>query len=415
MHIGKLLIVLLCMALFSTGTVSAQDSDRLRAMLEAAQELPLEAVDLPVHLPEGQELGMVSWVARDPKTGLMWLLQRGDKADPVIAVDKDGRVVHSFGRGLYGIPHAIRLDPQGNIWTVDAATSTILQFSPEGKKLLQIDAGGPVQSPPSAFRGTTDIAFGPKGRIFISDGYANARILEYTATGKKVREWGTAGAGPGEFHLPHSIAVDENTIYVADRENGRIERFSLDGKFLSEIPGLGRTYSLKLGADGALWAGMQPLNEPTGSPGWLVKFDRKTGGILGYVRVTAKAGLHSVEDDGEGHPITGIGNKVVCFRNQAQAASSSPVVPAELKELTAEIDQISKDGDAIDESLNRMKEQQSEAGLNLRADVTARQESLEQNRFWVYEAVKRHDAAAARKFMDRAWQDIKFLHEFLGR
>jgi hypothetical protein len=84
----------------------------------------------------------------------------------------------------------------------------------------------------TAFCGTTDVAFGAKGRFFISDGYANARILEYTADGKKVREWGSAGAGPGQFHLPHSIVVDENDmLYVADRENGRIEKFDLDGKF----------------------------------------------------------------------------------------------------------------------------------------------------------------------------------------
>ena len=90
-----------------------------------------------------------------------------------------------------------------------------------------------------AFLGTTDIAFASKGRIFISDGDANARILEYTADGKKVREWGSAGTGPGQFHLPHSIVADENNIvYVADRENGRIEKFDLDGKFLGEIPNL---------------------------------------------------------------------------------------------------------------------------------------------------------------------------------
>ena len=155
----------------------------------------------------------------------------------------------------------------------------------------------------------------PKGRIFISDGYANARILEYAADGKKVREWGSAGTGPGQFHLPHSIVADENNIlYVADRENGRIEKFDLDGKFLGEIPNLGRTYSLKLGANGMLWAGMQPLNQPPGSPGWVVKLDRKSGKILGYTPVTENAGLHSVEDAGEGQPMTDVGNKVVWFK-----------------------------------------------------------------------------------------------------
>jgi sugar lactone lactonase YvrE len=265
---------------------------------------------------------MVSWLARDAKTGVTWLIQRGDKAEPVIAVDKEGRVLRSFGKGLYKIPHAIRLDPEGNVWTVDAGSSTVIKFSPKGKKLLEIDVGGQpaaALSPFSgAFLGTTDIAFAPNGRIFISDGYANARILEYTANGRKVREWGSAGNGPGQFHLPHSIAIDENNIlYVADRENGRIEKFDLDGKFLGEIPKLGRTYSLKLGANGTLWAGMQPLDEPPGSPGWIVKLDRKTGKILGYVPVSEKAGLHSVEEAGEDQPMTDIGNRVVAFERHS--------------------------------------------------------------------------------------------------
>jgi len=286
-------------------------------MIEAAPKLPLDQTDLAIHLPKGQKLGMVSWIARDPKTGVTWFIQRGDKADPVIAVDKEGRVLHSFGKGLYKIPHAIRLDPAGNVWTVDAGSSTVIKFSPTGEKLLQIDVGGQPEPARSPFNGTTDIAFAPNGRIFITDGYANARVLEYTADGKKVREWGSPGTGPGQFHLPHAIVIDENNIlYVADRENGRIEKFDLDGRYLGEIPNLGRTYSLKLGAHGTLWAGMQPLNEPTGSPGWIVKLDRKTGTIIGYVPVTEKVGLHSVEDAGNGQPITNIGNRIVWFKNR---------------------------------------------------------------------------------------------------
>jgi DNA-binding beta-propeller fold protein YncE len=162
---------------------------------------------------------MVSWLARDPKTGVTWLIQRGDKADPVIGVGKEGRVLHSFGKGLYRIPHAIRLDPEGNVWTVDARSSTVIKFSPKGERLLQIDVGGLPEPAFTAFRGTTDIAFATGGRIFICDGYANARILEDTADGKKVREWGSAGTGPGQFHLAHSVVVDENNpLYCGPRE-----------------------------------------------------------------------------------------------------------------------------------------------------------------------------------------------------
>jgi hypothetical protein len=292
----------------------AQAAARLRAMIEVAPKLPFTATEFNVQPPSADwETGMVSWVALDGK-GNLYMIQRGDKADPVLVVDHEGHLLRSWGKGLYKIPHSIRIDPQGNVWTVDAASSTVLKFSPQGEKLMQIDVGGQPENSRSPFVGTTDIAFGPNGRLFISDGYGNARILEYTADGKRVREWGSAGTGPGQFHLPHSIQIDEDgIIYVADRENGRIERFDLDGKFLGEFANLGRTYSLKL-SGGALWAGMAPLNEPTGAPGWLVKMDRKTGKILGYVEVTDKGGLHSVEVSPSGEPITNLANHVLWFK-----------------------------------------------------------------------------------------------------
>jgi len=293
---------------------NAEKTTKLKAMLAASPLLALVETNLPIQLDAGEELGKVSWVARDQKSGITWLIQRGDKADPVMAVDDEGNVIHAFGKGLYTIPHAIRLDPQGNVWTVDAGSSTVIKFSPTGKKLMQIDVGG-MPAGCTQFCGTTDITFAPNGHIFISDGYRNARILEYAADGTKVREWGTRGTGPGEFHLPHSIVVDENNIlYVADRENGRIEKFDLDGKFLGEIPTLGRTYCLKLGPKGTLWAGVAPLDEPTGAAGWLVKLDRTSGKLLGYVPVTDKNGLHSVEIDGDGNPMTVVDNKVIMFK-----------------------------------------------------------------------------------------------------
>jgi streptogramin lyase len=317
----RFFVLLLCLpALFarqagvSTQDARAEAAAHLRAMIEASPKLPFTATDFIVQPPNADwESGMVSWVALDAK-GTIYLLQRGEKADPVLVVNREGKILRSWGKGLYKIPHSIRLDPQGNVWTVDANSSTVIKFSSQGEKLMQIDVGGQPQNSRSQFVGTTDIAFGPNGRIFISDGYGNARILEYTADGKRVREWGSAGTGPGQFHLPHSIVIDEdNIIYVADREGGRIERFDLDGKFLGEFPKLGRTYSLKL-SGGALWAGMAPLNQPTGAPGWIVKMDRKTGKILGYVAVTENGGLHSVEVSAAGEPITNLSNHVKWFK-----------------------------------------------------------------------------------------------------
>lgn len=260
----------------------AQDPDPL---LKTASKLPLSRTEFGVPAT----LEMVSSVAVDPR-GSIYLLQRGDKADPVIVADSKGRIIHSWGKGLYKIPHSIRVDPQGNVWTTDAGSSLVIEYSPLGKKLLEIKVELPA-NPRSAFCGTTDIAFAPNGHLFIADGYGNARILEYTREGKRVRNWGSPGTGPGQFNLPHGIAIDENgVIYVADRENGRIQKFDLNGKFLGEWVGFGKTFSLDLRGS-AIWIGTQRRKEPNGSPGWLMKLDRQTGKLLGYVEST---GHHSI-------------------------------------------------------------------------------------------------------------------------
>jgi hypothetical protein len=262
----------------------------LRTLVQNGPKLPLTAMPIPMTAPagEGWALGMVSWVAAD-RNGLVYLLQRGDKADPVIVVDKTGRIVRSWGKGMYTTPHAIRIDPQGNLWTTDAASSMVYKFSPEGKTLLEIEVGG-QPTPCGNFCSTTDIAFASNGNLFISDGYRNARILEYSPDGKKLREWGSAGTGPGQFRLPHSIQVDDKgIIYVADRENGRIQRFDRDGTFLGEWSKYGKTFGMTLDGN-AIWLSTIPRG-PNNTPGWLIKVDRGSGNLLGYVEAQGNHGM----------------------------------------------------------------------------------------------------------------------------
>jgi len=320
----RILVYFVSFALFaqSLGQVTMVDREtqeeaaaKLRARIEASPKLPFNGVHFAAQPPAtGWESGAVSWVAVDGK-GTIYEIQRGDKAEPVLVLDREGKVLRSWGKGDYKIPHSIRIDPAGNVWTVDAASSTVIKYSALGKKLMTITVGEQPDNG-SPFNGTTDIAFGPNGRIFITDGYGNARVLEYTPDGKRVKQWGKHGAGPAEFHLPHAIQIDEQgTIYVADRENGRIEKFDLNGKFLGEITHLGRTYSLKL-ADGALWASMGPFNQPPGSPGWVVKLDPKSGKILGHLDVPEERGGHSIEQMPSGEPLITLGNELLWFKEK---------------------------------------------------------------------------------------------------
>src|ERR1700674_1116863 len=206
-------IALLCFS------IHAQEAAvQLRALLRNTPRLPAEEVPLAARMANAASLGTVSSVAADAN-GVIYVLQRGDKLDPVIAVDREGRVLRSWGRGMFTVPHSIRVDADGNLWTVDAGSSVILKFSPEGKKLQEIDVGEVAPAEKCAFPtlcGTTDITFGPNGRLFISDGYGNARILEYSAGGKRVKVWGSKGSAPGQFQIPHGIATGGKVLYVAD-------------------------------------------------------------------------------------------------------------------------------------------------------------------------------------------------------
>ena len=286
----------LFLLVYAAAAIATGQKD-LHQIVHRSPELPVKQFELKVLPPHpGWQLGMVSWIAVD-RTGLIYLLQRGNQADPIVVIDREGHVVRSWGKGMYTMPHAIRIDSEGNIWTTDAATSVVYQFSPTGKKLMEIHVGGqpsPCRSIAGGFDGfcgTTDIAFAPNGHVYISDGYANARVLEYTRDGKKVQEWGAAGKGPGQFRLVHSIQIDElGVIYVSDRENGRVERFDLKGRYLGEWDDLGRIFALKLDGE-YIWLATQPLDLPNFSSGWLLKLDRNTGKLLSRIDVIGAHGM----------------------------------------------------------------------------------------------------------------------------
>ena len=307
--------VLACLGCLSLHAQSADSTNpearaaALRTLLGQAPRLGLESVPLSAGTANAASLGIVSSVAAD-RNGVIYALQRGDKADPVIAVNREGQVHRSWGKGMFTVPHSVRIDPAGNVWTVDAGSSMILKFSPEGKKLAEISVGELATGQNCAFPtlcGTTDITFAPGGRLFISDGYGNARILEYTAEGKRVKTWGQKGSAPGEFRIPHGIANDGQVLYVADRENARIQRFDFDGRYLGEWTHLGRPFALKM-EGGALWVALMTLEAGGPQVGaktqsarpspWIVKVDPASGKVLGQVE---SPGPHAIDvtDNGE--------------------------------------------------------------------------------------------------------------------
>src|SRR4051812_15600918 len=174
---------------------------------------------------------------------------------PIMVFDRDGNYLSSWGDGLFAFPHAIRADEQDNLWTVDREHGQALLYTRTGELLRAIgtrghrsDTGVPPDDNGSTawrhvthgggpFNLPTDIALTPSGEMFISDGYANARVHKFAADGTLLFSWGEPGPAPNQFNLPHGIWIDRRgRVLVADRENDRVQIFDQEGTLLEIWP-----------------------------------------------------------------------------------------------------------------------------------------------------------------------------------
>lgn len=228
----------------------------------------------------------VSAVASD-QSGNLYILQRPAEAeletDPIVVLDREGKFLRSWGRGMFEVPHSIRLDRDGNVWTIDAHTSIARKFTSEGEQLMAIEVGG-VPDSTRRFCGATDIAFGENGRIYIADGYCNARVLVYASNGTELHEFGQQGTGPGQFKTPHGIGIGpDGNVYVADRENGRIQWFTPNGHYLGKREFGGQVHSVAFSAEGEIFVPTKPRDVPPATPQTVYKIDLESGMILGKI------------------------------------------------------------------------------------------------------------------------------------
>jgi streptogramin lyase len=152
--------------------------------------------------------------------------------------------------------HEIRVDPDGNVWVVDAPGQIIIKMNPQGHTVMTLGIRGKAGMTQNTFNLPTDVAFAPNGEIVVSDGYSNARVVRFSHDGKYLGEFGERGNGPAQFQLPHNVVIDrQGRLYVADRENQRVEVFDSRGKFLSEWNQVGSLSSLIMTRDQRVWAG----------------------------------------------------------------------------------------------------------------------------------------------------------------
>ena len=205
-------------------------------------KLEFEVLEGWEKLPEGFSFVEVAGVAVDSQDRV-YVFNRGDHL--VIVFDREGQFLDAWGEDVFSNAHGIFIDRNDHVWCCDNHDHTVRKFTTSGELLMTLgdteapaDTGfvfgeSPVQQAAGPFNMVTNLAPGPDGDLFIADGYGNARIHRFSPEGELKASWGGPGDRLGEFNLPHAIAVDRSgRVFVADRENSRIQIFSSNGEFL---------------------------------------------------------------------------------------------------------------------------------------------------------------------------------------
>ena len=186
-------------------------------------------------LPEGWKFGWIPAIAVDSQDRV-YVYSRSDR--PMVVFDREGNFLASWGDDLLKDSHGILIDAADNIYCVEREVHVMHKFTADGELLMTVGTPGQPGAEGEPFNLPTDLALGPDGEMFISDGYGNARMHKYSPDGELIMSWGTPGTGPGEFDLPHCVRVDRhNRVLVADRANNRIQLFTLDGEYIEEWGG----------------------------------------------------------------------------------------------------------------------------------------------------------------------------------
>ncbi len=259
---------------------------------------PYETIDGFFKLPEGRTWGSTSAVDVAPDGRTIWVAERcganrcvDAKGEPspldiVLKFDQSGKLLASFGKGMFVFPHGIHVDGDGNVWVTDASDNLprrapgapadaplpsapskvighqVYKFSPEGKLLLTLGKPGGNQAgqphDPASFQAPNDVLTLPNGDILVAEGHSDAaashRIVRFDRTGKYLGEFGKKGSGPGEFIQPHALALTpDGNLVVGDRSNNRVQILTTDGKFVREFHSFSRPSGVAVDRNGMLY------------------------------------------------------------------------------------------------------------------------------------------------------------------
>jgi DNA-binding beta-propeller fold protein YncE len=219
-------------------------------------------------LPAGVKWAAVTAVEAAPD-GSIYVIHRcfanscaGRSEAPILKYNANGKLLKSWGAGMFIFPHGATVDRDGNLWVTDARGEggkghQVFKFNSEGKVLMTLGKAGVSGSGPDLFDQPTDVVVAPNGDIFVTDSHRNGknnRVVKFDKNGKFIKEWGKKGSGPGEISEPHTIAMDSRgRLFVGDRENNRIQIFDQDGKFLAEWRQFGRPSGIFITKDDTIY------------------------------------------------------------------------------------------------------------------------------------------------------------------
>ena len=245
---GLLVVLAVSAPLATNRSAVAQSPGYARDPVVIEYDVVPEWPQRPEHVSAA---GWVSGIAVDAHDQV-WLFKKGP--DPVQVYTVDGAFVKTWGKGRFVDPHQLRIDHEGNVWLADFGRHVVEKYSPDGKLLMRLGTPGEAGEDAGHFNRPTDMAITPEGDIFVTDGYGNRRVVHFDAQGRFVKAWGQYGSQPGQFILPHAIALDSaGRLYVADRNSGRIQVFDQQGRVLDVWDNLIMPWGISISHDDQIW------------------------------------------------------------------------------------------------------------------------------------------------------------------
>ena len=272
-------------------------------------------------LPTGAYDERASFIgAEQGPDGNIYLLGRclgnsctGRPEPPVLKLDPSGRLLKTWGSGMFDFPHGFAVDDDGNLWASDQRGHQVFKWDSEGELLMTLGQKGTSGAPPNLLSEPTDVAIAPNGDIFVTEGHSFAqganRVSKFASDGTYIMSWGSTGSGAGEFNVPHTIALDsQGRVFVGDRGNNRIQIFDQRGTFLDVWYQFGRPSGIAITADDRIYVA-DSESWGTDNPGWKkgIRVGSARDGSVQYLiedlepNATEHSGAEGVGVDSEGN------------------------------------------------------------------------------------------------------------------